>query len=617
MIAHLRRRWNTMRSFAAAGEGWVDRLLLVAAGFARHRPFGGNSPYGRLGRFLAHRVTPRVALAGGQRLQLDLSSLVDLMIFEEIYVEHTYPVERVPFEPDLVIDCGACSGMFALLARARFPVARVVALEPEPGNFERLRRNIDLNQARIEAFRLAAGLQRGSVSFAGEGFGGHLADAAEPGAITVDMISLPELLAEFRPERLVLKMDIEGAEREILPAIAHLLPPQTVIFLETHHEESVCATYLQPCLDAGFRHELVRHRLEPGHVSIYVERLLIRDEPPVRHFCTYFDHNYASLGLALYESLRRHAPAFCLWILCLDDEAHALLTRLALPGVRLIGLAEFERDDPALLAAKPGRSLIEYYFTCTPSLPRHILRRDPDIGLITYLDADLCFYSSPERIFTEIGTASVAIIDHRFSARLGHLVENGIYNVGWLTFRRDADGLQCLDWWRERCLEWCFIRHEPGRYADQKYLDDWPRRFRNVKVLAQKGANLAMWNLDNHTVTRHGRKMFVDGDPLVFFHFHGLRRPQQWIFSMGAPYYEVFPSRTVLRHVFAPYVAALVRIESTHRLAPERGSRLVPDHGQRGAGTFFSRLRFAAHLLFNILNRNYLIVRRGHIIMAP
>lgn len=614
MIDHTLHRWKAMRAFAATGYGWFDRLLLAAAGFARHRPFGGDSLYGWLGRSLFNRITPRVTMAGGQRMEIGLTDLVDLMIFEEIYIERTYPVDRVPFEPDLVIDCGACRGMFALLARSAFTESKIIALEPQPENYEKLRANITMNQARIEAFRLAVGLHSGEVRFTGDGFGGHLANEGEGGTIAVEMISLPEVLAKFRPERLVLKMDIEGAEREILPAIAHLLPPQTVIFLETHHEEAVCAQYLQPCLDVGFKHELIRNRAEPGTVALYLERLLIRDRAPVRHFCTYFDFNYSSLGLSLYESLRRHAPAFCLWVLCLDDEAHALLSRLNLPDLRLIRLAEFEEGDDALLAAKANRSLVEYYFTCTPSLPRYVLARDSSVDLVTYLDADVFFYANPERIFTEIGTASVAIVGHRFSHLLGHLEENGIYNVGWLTFRRDENGLACLQWWRERCLEWCYLRHEPGRYADQKYLDSWPWRFRNVKVLTQKGANLAMWNLANYEITCRQGRVYADDEPLVFFHFHGLRRPRKWIFNMSAPYYQVSPTRIISHHIFIPFVGTLVRIERELDIGPRPGSRLVTAESGHTTDTFFERVRFGAHLLFQVLRRNYLLVRGGRII---
>src|SRR5207237_5145326 len=105
-----------------------------------------------------------------------------------------------------------------------------------------------------------------------------------------------------------------------------------------------------------------------------------------------------------------------------------------------------------------------------------------------------------------------------------HEAKSGIYTVGWVSFRRDADGLACLRWWRERCLEWCRDRHEDGRFADQKYLDDWPTRFEGVRVLQHKGANLAPWNLSNVTVQIREGRIQADEEPLLFFHFHGLKQ---------------------------------------------------------------------------------------------
>jgi len=277
MISRLQRRWSTMHAFAATGLTLTDRVALAYAGFARHRPFGGESLYARVGRTLCRAVTPRVAPAGGARLRLDLTSFVDPMIYEEIFVDGIYPLEFVPFAPDLVVDCGACHGMFTLLARARFPTARLVAFEPEPANFARLQENFALNYSGPEAVRAAVGLAAGHVRFTGSGFGGHVLGAEETGDIEVAVVSLPEFLRQARPQYLVLKLDIEGAERELLPAIVPQLPPQTVIFLETHHDSAVCAAYLQPCLEAGFVDKIIRSRPpEPGKTMEYVERLLMR-----------------------------------------------------------------------------------------------------------------------------------------------------------------------------------------------------------------------------------------------------------------------------------------------------------------------------------------------------
>ena len=157
-----------------------------------------------------------------------------------------------------------------------------------------------------------------------------------------------------------------------------------------------------------------------------------------RHFCTYFDHNFLPKGLALYRSLRVHCPEFTLWVLCLSEEAHRMLSQLALPGVEPIALGEFEEGDEALLAAKGSRSLIEYYFTITPSLPLYIFDRQPGVESLTYLDADLYFFAGPEALFDEIGDASIALISHRFPPNAQEEADSfGKYNVGCLTCRRD------------------------------------------------------------------------------------------------------------------------------------------------------------------------------------
>lgn len=283
-------------------------------------------------------------------------------------------------------------------------------------------------------------------------------------------------------------------------------------------------------------------------------------------FCTYFDRNYLDRGLALYRSLREHCPDFRLWVLCMDDETRAALSRLALPEVEPIALEDFERGDDVLLAAKANRSRIEYYFTCTPSLPCYVLDHWPAVDLITYVDADLYFFSSPAPLFDELGTGSVAIIGHRFPPPLRHMEQHGIYNVGWLTFRRDEPGLACLAWWRNQCNAWCYDREEEGRFADQKYLDDWPARFRGVVVLEHPGANLAPWNLNNYRLRApKGEAVMVGDASLVFFHFHGLRKITGWLYDPGWAWYGVVPSNVLRGLIYNPYLRSL---REAQRLVP-------------------------------------------------
>ena len=275
-------------------------------------------------------------------------------------------------------------------------------------------------------------------------------------------------------------------------------------------------------------------------------------------FCTYFDRHYLIKGLALYGSLKKHCQSFKLYILCMDQLCYDILSRLNYEEIHLISLDEVEKFDRGLFKAKQDRSLIEYYFTSTPCLPLFILANHSEVDLITYLDADLFFFNSPKPVFDEISGHSIAIIEHRFPLYLNDSGVNGKFNVGWLSFRRDDAGLAALRWWREKCLEWCYDRPDAGRMADQKYLDDWPARFPGVVVLQHKGANLAPWNIGGYWLYWRGNQIYVEEDPLIFFHFHGFKQVNRWIYLTNLAAFRIKLSAFMRTHLFAPYIGALL-----------------------------------------------------------
>ncbi len=296
------------------------------------------------------------------------------------------------------------------------------------------------------------------------------------------------------------------------------------------------------------------------------------------------------------ESLRAHNRRFTLWALCLDAESYDRLANLALPDVVPIRLGELEDADPELAAAKCNRSLVEYYFTCTPCLPLFLFERNRQINQLTYLDADLFFLADPSPIFDEVGSGSVGIIEHRFPEALARLEQAGRYNVGWLTFRRDDAGLACLQWWRARCLEACSDLPSEGRYADQKYLDEWPARFDGVIVIQHRGANVAPWNIANYQLSGDEGRLTVDGEALLFFHFHGLRDRGRGLYETGLGGYGVTTSRLMMREIYLPYINALQRIgrETAVDGSPLAGHvRRAPGGADSSAVSTRSRSRIA------------------------
>jgi FkbM family methyltransferase len=193
-------------------------------------------------RYLFPELVVRPALLGGLRLALNPLDLCHRAVFHEVISDNNYDLRLVPFTPDQIFDCGGHIGMFSLLARNRYPTARLTIFEPNPLNVEWIRRQVQLNGMNIELVQAAVSVREGEATFQDRlNYAGHLADdqtcnaqehaawaeqvrGAPSGRYTVRVVDLPAMLAQRRPERLLLKLDVEGEETRLIPELFDVLP---------------------------------------------------------------------------------------------------------------------------------------------------------------------------------------------------------------------------------------------------------------------------------------------------------------------------------------------------------------------------------------------------------
>jgi FkbM family methyltransferase len=159
--------------------------------------------------------------------------LSQFAIYEEVFIDGVYDLDRVSFIPDAIVDCGAYAGFFSLLAHATFRAAAIVAFEPNRRNYDNLITNIGANHLRVDARPEAVSTADGTATFSGSGCGGHLNQDSQH-ATLVTVADLRRVLAELHSERLLLKLDIEGEEATLLPALLPVLPQRCAIFFEWH-----------------------------------------------------------------------------------------------------------------------------------------------------------------------------------------------------------------------------------------------------------------------------------------------------------------------------------------------------------------------------------------------
>lgn len=286
------------------------------------------------------------------------------------------------------------------------------------------------------------------------------------------------------------------------------------------------------------------------------------------NFCTLFDSNYASKGIALYLSLEKQTEDFVLYVMGMDRKCQEILNSIGFKHMIVECIDDV--DSPELAEAKGNRSRAEFCWTCGSFFTNYFLNKY-DLPDITYLDSDLMFFNSPKIVFEEFEkkNASVGLAPHFMKYPLF-----GKYCVQYVYFKNDVDGRNCLRWWRDECLKWCYSRVEDGKYGDQKYLDYFAERFDHVCETENRGVGIAYWNMDYcefkdaFTIYR-GNKWHS-----VFFHYSGINvQVNDGVMTFRHTMYL----RDIVRKTFIEPYAELLKIVFTEYLnTPIREVEIVP-----------------------------------------
>jgi hypothetical protein len=241
---------------------------------------------------------------------------------------------------------------------------------------------------------------------------------------------------------------------------------------------------------------------------------------------------------------------------------------LNLEKTTIIPLEKLENQE--LLKVKNSRTKAEYCWTCTSSTISYVLE-NYNVPDCTYVDADLLFYQSPSILLKELNsTHSVLITEHRYSwfAKMYEEKRAGRFCVQFITFTNNVESKIILTRWINQCIDWCFDRFEDSRFGDQKYLDEWPAKYKYIQILNHLGGGVAPWNVGQYKIFEDNSFYFgIDRATkkkfdLIFFHFHFVRFLENGYIDLGWN----FISRSIKEIIYYPYI---MRIVETERMLSE------------------------------------------------
>jgi len=140
-------------------------------------------------------------------------------VFHQIFVEREYACLDDLRDVSFILDCGANVGYSAAYLLSRFPSARLLSVEPDPGNFEVLRANLAPYGDAARLLRSAVWSRPTGLVLSRDPYRDGMewtrqvrecGPGEHPDLLAVDIGSLLRL---YPGERIsILKMDIEGAE---------------------------------------------------------------------------------------------------------------------------------------------------------------------------------------------------------------------------------------------------------------------------------------------------------------------------------------------------------------------------------------------------------------------
>ncbi len=178
-----------------------------------------------------------------------------LYMYEEVFEQQIYKFMAKSDRPR-IIDGGANIGLSVLYFKKLYPNSHITAFEPDSHVFEVLKENINtFGYNDIECVRKALWNSETSLEFLHEGAdGGRFPQTGDTGRISsVPTLSLRSYLTE--PVDL-LKLDVEGAETEVLTDCKDLLCNVDYLFVEYHsfaNKPQSLDTIIGIMAGAGFR----------------------------------------------------------------------------------------------------------------------------------------------------------------------------------------------------------------------------------------------------------------------------------------------------------------------------------------------------------------------------
>ena len=246
---------------------------------------------------------------------------------------------------------------------------------------------------------------------------------------------------------------------------------------------------------------------------------------PRLNFVTYFSKEFLIQGAVAIESFIESHDESSGLVVCLDDTSkNFLLSKGYPPRISVVELSEIPAISNIYRDFQETRSYAESIISIKPHLIEFYLDQLQPEDYLIYFDADIFFFTSMLSLEQFSTGFEVLLSKHLFPRSMVESVKFGKFNGGMIVFKQSVKSREILVRWKNQCSEWCKLELSGGKFADQKYLDDFSD-FDGVAALSHPGVNNGQYYFIETRTFRFSKslkRVVVDGFPILSFHFHGI-----------------------------------------------------------------------------------------------
>lgn len=234
MKKYLYKVWDNL----PARELLRDRIFWPWYGFLRDLPKGNiHYPFKTTLKLMFGQGKVQIKIRKVQHPIVLRPGTSDVPLLYHIFVEKEYSITPSK-EPFFIIDAGANVGFTAIYFANRFPKARIIAIEPEESNFKLLQENTrEYPHVRC----IKAGLWSSNTRLRitnlekDSKWGFQVEETTSAGPETCPAVSINDLLKEEKKKEIdIVKIDIEGSEKELFEKNYQWLSKTNLIAIEFH-----------------------------------------------------------------------------------------------------------------------------------------------------------------------------------------------------------------------------------------------------------------------------------------------------------------------------------------------------------------------------------------------